>query len=79
MITILFPLLLQDPLTMVVMMVAWSTPTAILVHSLASIHENGEDEVSALLFWEYLACIVTLPLCSAVYLYLMGCCMSYAA
>jgi uncharacterized membrane protein len=54
-------------------------PAAILVHSLASVHHNGEDEVSALLFWEYLACIVTLPLCSAVYLYLIGCCMSYAA
>jgi hypothetical protein len=52
---------------------------AILVHSLASVHHNGEDEVSALLFWEYLACIVTLPLCSSVYLYLIGCCMSYAA
>jgi uncharacterized membrane protein len=52
---------------------------AILVHSLASVHHNGEDKVSALLFWEYLACIVTLPLCSSVYLYLIGCCMSYAA
>uniref|UniRef100_A0A383VRR9 Auxin efflux carrier n=1 Tax=Tetradesmus obliquus TaxID=3088 RepID=A0A383VRR9_TETOB len=69
----------QDPLALVVMMVAWSTPTAILVHSLASVHRHGEDEVSALLFWEYLSCIVSLPLCSATYLYLIGSCMSYAA
>lgn len=68
-----------DPLAVLVMMVAWSTPTAILVHSLSLVHKNGEDEVSALLFYEYLAAAVTLPLCSAVYLYVLGCCIDYVA
>jgi len=70
---------MQDPLALVVMMVVWSTPTAIMVHSLASVHENGEDEVSALLFWEYAVSVMTLPLCSSAYLYMMGCHAAHAA
>jgi predicted permease len=65
---------MEDPLAVVVMMLVWSTPTAILVHSLASVHENGEDEISALLFWEYLSCVLTLPVCTAGYLYMLDCC-----
>jgi hypothetical protein len=68
-----------DPLAVLVMMVAWSTPTAVLVHSLALVHRNGEDEVSALLFWEYMAAALTLPLCSTVYLYVLGCCVPQVA
>lgn len=68
-----------DPLAVLVMMVAWSTPTAVLVHSLSLVHKNGEDEVSALLFYEYLAAALTLPLCSAVYLYVLGCCVPQVA
>lgn len=68
-----------DPLAILVMMVAWATPTAILVHSLASVHHNGEDEVSALLFYEYLAAMATLPVCSAVYLYMLGACIPHVA
>jgi predicted permease len=68
-----------DPLAVLVMMVSWSTPTAILVHSLALVHKNGEDEVSALLFYEYLAAALTLPLCSALYLYVLGCCVPQVA
>lgn len=69
---------MDDPLAVVVMMLVWSTPTAILVHSLASVHQNGEDEISALLFWEYLSCVFTLPVCTAGYLYMLGCCTPLA-
>lgn len=62
-----------DPLAILTMMVAWATPTAVLVHSLSLVHKNGEDEVSALLFYEYVAAALTLPLCSAAYLYVLGC------
>lgn len=68
-----------DPLEVLVMMVAWSTPTAVLVHSLALVHRNGEDEVSALLFYECVAAALTLPLCSTVYLYMLGCCAPQVA
>lgn len=68
-----------EPLAVLVMMVAWSTPTAVLVHSLSLVHKNGEDEVSALLFYEYLAAALTLPLCSTAYLYLLGCCVPHTA
>jgi hypothetical protein len=72
-----------DPLAVLVMLVAWSTPTALLVHSLALLHRDGEDEVAdqvaALLFWEYAAALVTLPLCCAVYLYALGCYVPHIA
>jgi hypothetical protein len=68
-----------DPLAVLVMMVAWSTPTAVLVHSLSLVHKNGEDEVSALLFYEYIAAALTLPLCSTMYLYVLGYCVPHLA
>jgi hypothetical protein len=36
-----------DPLAVLVMMVAWSTPTAVLVHSLSLVHKNGGRSVCA--------------------------------
>ncbi|KAG2443954.1 hypothetical protein HXX76_002293 [Chlamydomonas incerta] len=51
-----------DPLSLLVMLVMHATPTAVLVHSMASIFNNAEDEVAVLLFWQYLASLVTLPL-----------------
>lgn len=70
---------MNDPLMMLVMITMWSTPTAITVHAIASVHANGEDEVSTLLFWEYLMALVTLPVVLAVTLYLLGCCTALTA
>lgn len=69
----------RDSLAALVMAVAWATPTAVLVHSLSLVHKNGEDEVSALLFYEYIAAALTLPLCGALYLYVLGCCVPNVA
>lgn len=68
-----------DPLAVLAMLVAWATPTAILVHSLALVHDSGHDEVSALLFWEYVAATATLPLCCASFLTALGCAAPHVA
>ncbi|KAF8068194.1 zinc finger CCCH domain-containing protein 18 [Scenedesmus sp. PABB004] len=59
------------PLGAAVMALEWCTPTALLVHSLASVAGAGEEEasVASLLFWEYLAAALTLPLCTAAVLH----------
>lgn len=43
-------------------------PTALNVHTMASVNKNNEEVVASLLFWQYLACIVTIPVCVLVYL-----------
>uniref|UniRef100_A0A383V5U6 Auxin efflux carrier n=1 Tax=Tetradesmus obliquus TaxID=3088 RepID=A0A383V5U6_TETOB len=60
-----------DPLVPLVMMMVWATPTAVLVHSLATMLRNGEDQVSCFLFWQYLASLATLPAFMALYLQLL--------
>ncbi|WIA28085.1 hypothetical protein OEZ86_010668 [Tetradesmus obliquus] len=60
-----------DPLVPLVMMMVWATPTAVLVHSLATMLRNGEDQVSCYLFWQYLASLATLPAFMALYLQLL--------
>jgi predicted permease len=37
-------------------------PTAVNVHSVAAMHSNHEKVVATLLFWQYIACIVTIPI-----------------
>lgn len=66
---------LQDPLALVVMLVAWSTPSALLVHTLSCLARRSEDEVAALLFYEYLAAALTLPAWAAAFMSLLGCCV----
>ncbi|GIL56864.1 hypothetical protein Vafri_12158 [Volvox africanus] len=61
-----------DPLAMLVMLVMHATPTAVLVHSMATIFGNTEDEVAAMLFWQYVACLLTLPLAIGLMLQLLG-------
>jgi len=39
-----------------------ATPTAINVQTIATIHQNGEAEVSCILFWQYMGSIIFLPL-----------------
>ena len=41
--------------------------------------QNGEDQVSYLLFWQYLASLVTLPVCLALYLQLLQSGLLHAA
>ena len=39
-----------------------ATPTAVNVQTIATLQQNGEAEVSCILFWQYMGSIVTLPL-----------------
>lgn len=63
-----------DPLIPLVMMLVWAPPTAVLVHALATMMQNGADQVAAVLFYEYLASLVTVPafMWVALQLYLSG-------
>jgi predicted permease len=61
-----------DPVFLLVMLIQNTAPTAILVHTMAAVHQNKEAEVSALLFWQYFASIVTLPPYLTLFLYLVG-------
>ncbi|CAL8462850.1 g2384 [Coccomyxa elongata] len=45
-----------------VLLLGHSTPTAINVQTLATLHQNGEQAVSAMLFWQYMGAVFTLPL-----------------
>lgn len=51
-----------DSLFMLVLLLGHSTPTAINVQTLATLHNNGEAEVSCLLFWQYMGAIFSMPL-----------------
>ncbi|CAL5223347.1 g5851 [Coccomyxa viridis] len=51
-----------DALFMLVLFLGHATPTAINVQTIATIHQNGEAEVSCILFWQYIASIISLPL-----------------
>jgi hypothetical protein len=54
------------------MFIIHSNPTAIIVHAMSVVHRNREDDMAALLFWEYLGACITLPLLIALYLVLAG-------
>ncbi|MEW5314142.1 MAG: hypothetical protein WDW38_005661 [Sanguina aurantia] len=60
-----------DPMALMVMLIIHSMPTALMVHSIATQLRNREDDVSAVLFWSYLASIITIPACIASYLYIV--------
>jgi predicted permease len=51
-----------DALFMLVLLVSHSMPTAMQLGTVATLRKSGEAEVSALLFWQYMSCLVTLPL-----------------
>ncbi len=40
-----------DPIYLLVLLIHNTAPTAILVHTMSSIHRNKDAEVSAILFW----------------------------
>lgn len=60
-----------DPVFVLVMLVQQTAPTAISISTMASMFGNGEQEISSLLFYQYMSCILTIPWCLCLYLYLM--------
>lgn len=51
-----------DPLFLLVLLLCHAPPTAMNLQTVATLNQNGEEEMSALLCWQYLAALVTLPL-----------------
>ena len=47
-------------------------PAALNVHTLATLYNNKEGEMGAMLFWQYLCCIVTLPAALSFFLWLLN-------
>lgn len=52
---------LPDPAFVLVMLLQNAVPTALNVHTLATMYRSRDAEVGATLFWQYLASCVTLP------------------
>lgn len=61
-----------DLVFVLVMMLSWTAPAAMNVHTFATLHSNGEPEVAALLFWQYMACIFSMPCWLMIYLWLLN-------
>lgn len=59
-----------DAAAALVMLLVWATPTAVLVHALATMMQNGADQVAAVLFYQYVSSLATLPLFMALFLHL---------
>lgn len=59
-----------DPVFVLVMLIQCTCPTALNVSTIANMFGNGDKEISALLFYQYLTCIVTIPLFLCLYLYI---------
>jgi predicted permease len=53
-----------------VMLLQNAVPTALNAHTLATLHGNREAEMGSLLFWEYLASIITVPAWLCLFLHL---------
>lgn len=50
-----------NPLFRAVLMMSHGMPTAIQLNTVATLRKSAEAEVSSLLFWQYMACLVSLP------------------
>lgn len=51
-----------SPIFAMVLLIQHATPTAVNLSTIAAIHGAGEVEIGTLIFWEYIASAVTLPL-----------------
>lgn len=58
-----------DSFFMFVLLLQHCMPTAINMHTVATLHQNGVAEVTTVLFWQYLLSIVTVPLWMLLFLY----------
>ena len=61
----------HDPLFMMALLLQHTAPTAVNLHALAALHQSGEQELGALLFWQYMASLVAVPCCLMLYLRLL--------
>lgn len=60
-----------NPVFTFVLLLQWSVPTANQMQNLASMHNNNEQAMGTLIFWQYVAACLALPVWMTLYLYLM--------
>ncbi|GLI67968.1 hypothetical protein VaNZ11_012303 [Volvox africanus] len=60
-----------DPIYLLVLLIQNTAPTAIMVHTMASVHANCAGEVSSILFWGYISGIAIIPLWLTLFLYVV--------
>ncbi|GIL57526.1 hypothetical protein Vafri_12737 [Volvox africanus] len=60
-----------DPIYLLVLLIQNTAPTAIMVHTMASVHANCAGEVSSILFWGYISGIAIIPLWLTLFLYVI--------
>ncbi len=60
-----------NPLFLFVLLLQNTSPTAINMQAIATMHGNHESEMAVLLFWQYMASIVLLPVLISAYIYLL--------
>ncbi|GLC70650.1 hypothetical protein PLESTF_001018100 [Pleodorina starrii] len=60
-----------DPIYLLVLLIQNTAPTAIMVHTMASVHGNKSEEVSSILFWGYIAGIALVPLWLTLFLFVV--------
>lgn len=60
-----------NPMFVFVLLIQNTTPTAINIQSIATMHGNHEEEMATLIFWQYMVAIVMLPVFVTLYMYLI--------
>ncbi|KAL0019914.1 hypothetical protein WJX77_007779 [Trebouxia sp. C0004] len=60
-----------DPLFFMVLLLTHTTPTAINMQTVVTIHQNKEAEMSCLLFWQYMCSVFTLPCFMSWYMHIV--------
>eukprot|EP00873_Tetraselmis_striata_P022138 jgi/Tetstr1/442402/TSEL_030528.t1 len=68
-----------DSFFMFVLLLQHCMPTAINMHTVATLHQNGVAEVTTVLFWQYLLSIVTVPLWMLFFLWYLRTLSPFAA
>lgn len=59
---------LPDAMGMLVMLLSNATPAAINMQTITVLYKHGENEMAVILFWQYLASLLTLPLFVTIFL-----------
>lgn len=68
----LAPILPDDPVFHLVLLIEAATPTAVNLVIMCQLHEHGEGDMAAVLLWQYLAAIPSLTLFIALYLAMLS-------
>lgn len=50
----------------------WTVIPIVLLQTVVTIHQNKEQEMSCILFWQYICSVFTLPGIMSVYMYIVN-------